>query len=74
MNTTEALHTQLDDMCCELHELQVENKRLQTQGKGEALEQLQEEVAELWQQLHVPQETRQALIRIPGNHVRKLMN
>ena len=44
----------------ELHELQVENKRLQVQGKWEALKQLKEEVAELRQQLHVAQENKES--------------
>ena len=56
MSTTETLRTQLDNVHCELHQLQVENKRLRVQGEGEALEQLKEEVAELRQQLHVAQE------------------
>ena len=56
MSTTETLRTQLDNVRCELHELQVENKRLRVQGEGEALERLEEEVAELRQQLHVAQE------------------
>ena len=43
MSTTETLRTQLDNMHCELHELQVKNNRLRAQGKGEtALEQLKE--------------------------------
>ena len=56
MSTTETLCTQLDNVRRELHELQVENKRLRVQGEEEALEQLKEEVAELRQQLHVAQE------------------
>ena len=74
MSTTETLCTQPDNVHHEPHELQVENKRLQAQGKGEALEQLKEEVAELWQQLQVAQETRRVLTRISGNHMRRLMN
>ena len=47
MSTTEALRMHLDNVHCELHEIQVENKRLQSQGEREALEQLKEEVTEL---------------------------
>ena len=56
MSTTETLHMQLDNVCHELYELQVENKRLRVQGEGEALKHLNEEVAELRQQPHVAQE------------------
>ena len=55
MSTIETLRTQLDNVHCELHELQVENKRLRVQSEGEAFEQLKE-MAELRQQLHVAQE------------------
>ena len=59
LSTTEALCVQLDNVCRELHELQVEIKRLWAQGEGEALEQLKEDgVAELWQQFHVAQENK----------------
>ena len=58
MSTTEALCVQLDNVCRELYELQVENKRLWAQGEGEGLEWLKEEVAELRQQFHVAQENK----------------
>ena len=48
MSTTEALCMHLDNVHRELHELQVENKRLRSQGEREALEQLKEVVTELW--------------------------
>ena len=50
-----ALHTQLDNVCQELHELLVENNKLWGQNLEE-LEQLREEVTDLWQQLHEAQE------------------
>ena len=40
----------------ELHKLQVENQRLQAQGKGETLDQVKEELTDLRQQLHMAQE------------------
>ena len=56
MSTIETLRMQLDNVCSELHELQVENKRLRVQGEGETLKHLKEEVAELRQQPHMAQE------------------
>ena len=47
MSTTEALRMHLDNVHRELHELQVENKRLRSQGEREVLEQLREEITVL---------------------------
>lgn len=48
MNITEALQTQLDNMCRDFHKLQVENKKLREQNPKE-LEQLRDEVIEFRQ-------------------------
>ena len=56
MSTTEVLRTQLDNVRRELHELQVENQKLQTQCSEEAREELRGEVTDLKHQLHVAQE------------------
>jgi len=60
MSTTEALHTQLDNLRLDLQCLEVENKKLrEEQGENETTEQLElleREVEELCQSLHESQE------------------
>lgn len=56
VSTTEALSMQLDNVRQEIHRLQVENQKLQTQCSEKAWEELRREVTDLRQQLHVSQE------------------
>ena len=58
MSTAEALQLQIDNLHHQIHQLQVENKKLRaevwtdSEGDSPEVEQLQEEIEELWQLLH----------------------
>ena len=60
MSATEALQLQLDNLRHQVHQLQVENKKLKSEvsnRQGDEIEQLQAETGELRQSLHDAQKS-----------------
>ena len=73
MNATKALQLQVDNLCRQLHQFQVENEKLRTEvqkDRDNEIEQLWEKVGELQQSLH----EELAVIIYSTNHVLIMMN